>query len=292
MAERRVGVVGHAGYDELSETIAILVREAPGLGLSLAMEEHLRKRVGAGTALDRPAELTGMIALGGDGTLLRAARLLDGAEVPIMGVNLGRLGFLTSCHAKDFARLLPRFAKAQFRPDVRMMLDGVTDGAAGTGPGSPRPLRALNDIVLHKGGVARMLRIRVSVNGEEIGVLAADGLVVSTPTGSTAYSLSAGGPVVDPTVESILVTPIAPHTMSVRPLVLPPDALIVVQPEDAPGEVLVTVDGQVGTTLGAGQSLTLRRSERRVTIARFTGTSFFGTLRRKLGWGGLAERDE
>jgi NAD+ kinase len=130
------------------------------------------------------------------------------------------------------------------------------------------------------------------VNREEIGMLAADGIVISTPTGSTAYSLSAGGPIVAPTVESILITPISPHTLAVRPILLPPDAVIVVQPEDAQQEVLVTVDGQVGTSLGTGDGLSIRCSTQRVKIVRFTGTTFFGRMRRKLGWGGLAERDE
>jgi NAD+ kinase len=289
MAEKRLGVIGHSGYDGLAAILATLVSEAQRAGFGLAFEAHLLDAAGGGEVLGAPAELSGLISLGGDGTLLRAARYLDGAEVPIMGVNLGRLGFLTSCRAKDFAKLLPRFARGQYQPDVRMMLEAVSGGGAGA---PPVRLRALNDVVLHKGGFARVMRLRVSVNGEEIGILAADGIVISTPTGSTAYSLSAGGPIVVPTVESIMVTPIAPHTLSVRPIVLPPDAEIVVQPEDVPEEVLVTVDGQVGTSFGAGNTLTLRRSPHRVRIARFPGSSFFGTLRRKLGWGGLAERDE
>lgn len=289
MPEKRLGVIGHSGYAGLADILGTLVQEAGRIGFGLALEPHLLDAAGTGSPLGAPGELTGLISLGGDGTLLRAARFLDGADVPIMGVNLGRLGFLTSCRAKDFARLLPRFAKGHFRADARMTLEAESvgaDGAIGV------RLRALNDVVLHKGGFARVLRLRVSVNGEEIGVLAADGIVISTPTGSTAYSLSAGGPIVEPTLESILVTPIAPHTLSVRPVILPPGATIVVQPEDVPEEVLVTVDGQVGTSFGTGHKLSLRRSPHHVTIARFPGTSFFGTVRRKLGWGGLAERDE
>ena len=213
---------------------------------------------------------------------------LDGADVPIMGVNLGKLGFLTSCRGKDFAKMLPRLAKGQYQMDSRMTLEA---NPTGTATSSPR-MRALNDVVLHKGGFARVLRLRVAVNREEIGTLAADGIVISTPTGSTAYSLSAGGPIVAPTVDSILITPVSPHTLAVRPILLPPDAVITVQPEDAPQEVLVTVDGQVGTSLGTGQGLSIRSSADRVTIVRFTGTTYIGRLRRKLGWGGLAERDE
>jgi len=286
---KRLGVIAHPGYEGIADILETLARETPRLGLEVLLEQHLLDGRSDFGALAHPGSLDGLISLGGDGTLLRAARFLDGTDVPILGVNLGRLGFLTSCRAKEFPRLLPRFAKGQFDADRRMALEATSTGVTGT---PAVRLRALNDVVLHKGGFARVLRLHVAVNGEEIGVLAADGIVISTPTGSTAYSLSAGGPIVAPTVESILVTPVAPHTMAVRPLLLPPDAEIVVRPEDAPPEILVTVDGQVGTNLGAGHALVVRRSPHPVTLVRFSGTTFFGRLRRKLGWGGLAERDE
>jgi NAD+ kinase len=284
----RLGVIGHQGYDGLPEILSLLASEAPKLGLTLSFEPSLlHDGLGAET-LTVPESLDALLSLGGDGTLLRAARFLGGADVPIVGVNLGKLGFLTSCRGKDFAKMLPRLAKRQYQTDSRMTLEAVPTDVHSAAP----RMYALNDVVLHKGGFARVLRLRVWVNREEIGVLAADGIVISTPTGSTAYSLSAGGPIVAPTVESILITPVSPHTLSVRPILLPPDATILVQPEDAPQEVLVTVDGQVGTSLGTGQGLTIRMSPHRVKIVRFTGTTFFGRLRRKLGWGGLAERDE
>ena len=151
--------------------------------------------------------------------------------------------------------------------------------------------RALNDVVLHKGGFARVVSLSVFVDGEPIGTYGADGIVLSTPPGSTAYSMSAGGPVVVPTVESILVTATSAHTLAIRPLVLPPHAAVVLRTDDGPAELLVTVDGQVGTTFGAGEELAVRRADQPVLIVRFGGTTFFGRLRRKLGWGGLAERD-
>jgi NAD+ kinase len=284
----RIGVIGHQAYAGLPEILALLASEAPRLGLELSYEPSLLQGALGGETLTHAGGLDALISLGGDGTLLRAARFLDGADVPIMGVNLGRLGFLTSCRGKDFAKMLPRLAKGQYQMDSRMTLEA---NPTGTATSSPR-MRALNDVVLHKGGFARVLRLRVAVNREEIGTLAADGIVISTPTGSTAYSLSAGGPIVAPTVDSILITPVSPHTLAVRPILLPPDAVITVQPEDAPQEVLVTVDGQVGTSLGTGQGLSIKSSADRVKIVRFTGTTYIGRLRRKLGWGGLAERDE
>jgi NAD+ kinase len=285
----RLGVVGHQGYDELRDIVATLERVAPRLGLTTSYEEGLLESQPGLTPLGRPDALDGLLSLGGDGTLLRAARFLDGAAVPIMGVNLGRLGFLTSCRAKDFGRMLPKFARGQYQTDVRMTLEAAS---IGTGGAAGVRLLALNDVVLHKGGFARVLRFRVTIDGEEIGALAADGMVISTPTGSTAYSLSAGGPIVEPTVESILLTPVSPHTLAVRPILLSPSAVIVVQPEGPPEEVLVTVDGQVGTSLSMGHSLSIRRAPSSVRLVRFPGTTFFGRLKHKLGWGGLAERDE
>jgi NAD+ kinase len=284
----RIGVIGHQGYEGLPEILALLATEAPRLGLELSFEPSLFQAALGGTTLTDASGLDALVSLGGDGTLLRAARFLDGADVPIVGVNIGKLGFLTSCRGKDFAKMLPRLPKRQYQTDSRMTLEARP---IGTENATPR-MYALNDVVLHKGGFARVLRLRVWVNREEIGMLAADGIVISTPTGSTAYSLSAGGPIVAPTVESILITPVSPHTLAVRPILLPPDAVITVQPEDAPQEVLVTVDGQVGTSLGTGQGLMIKASSHRVKIVRFTGTTFFGRMRRKLGWGGLAERDE
>jgi len=285
----RVGVVGHSGYDGLEELVQHLVSEAPRLGMSLSFEDTLLAVAGAGAErLSPPDDLDALLAFGGDGTLLRGARMLDGAKAPVFGVNLGKLGFLTTCGAAEFAALLPRFARGDFTADERMTLEARSHGANGA---VGDRLRALNDVVLHKGGFARVLRLQVSVNGERLGALAADGLVISTPTGSTAYSLSAGGPIVEPTLASIMVTPVAAHALAIRPFILSPDAVIEMQPDDAPEEVLVTVDGQVGTTLLHGHALTVRRSPQPVYIVRIDGASFFGRLRAKMGWGGLIGRD-
>ena len=151
---------------------------------------------------------------------------------------------------------------------------------------------ALNDVVLHKGGFARVVGLRVAANGELIATYAADGIVLSTPTGSTAYSLSAGGPVVFPTLETIVVTPVSAHTLAIRPVILPSSAEVTLHADDASEELLVTVDGQVGTTFASGEVLSVRRTDGGVLVVRFPGTSFFTTLREKLAWGGLADRDK
>ena len=150
---------------------------------------------------------------------------------------------------------------------------------------------ALNDVVVHKGGFARVVRLKVTVDGESIGTYAADGIIVSTPTGSTAYSLSAGGPVVVPTVESMILTPISAHTLGVRPLVLPPDAVVGIDTSDSSEEMMVTIDGQVGTKLVPGEKLVVRKADNPVRIVRLPGTSFFERMRGKLGWGDVPGRD-
>ena len=153
-----------------------------------------------------------------------------------------------------------------------------------------RRWHALNDVVLHKGGFARVVRLAVESNGEAVaGLRRVDGIVISTPTGSTAYSLSAGGPIVEPTVDSIILTPISPHTLAIRPLVLPPAATLSITTEEGPEELLVTIDGQVGTTFAGGEVLEVKRAGRSVLIVRFPGATYFSRLRHKLGWGGVPQ---
>ena len=285
----RLGVVGHRGYAELATVLKTLRDMAPALDLRLFFEEGLYDHAGCGEPLGEPSDLDVLVTLGGDGTLLRGARFLGGRQVPILGINLGRLGFLTSCGVEDLEPALTRLASGDFRAEARMVLDARALGADGA---ERKRWFPLNDVVLHTSGYARMVSLHVSANGETIASYSADGIVIATPTGSTAYNLSCGGPLVAPTVESILLTAIAPHTLSIRPVVLPPSAEVLVRAEDGPEELLVTVDGQVGTTFHVGEALAVCRSERPVHIVRFPGTTFFSRLRRKLGWGGLIERDE
>ncbi len=279
----RVGVVGHRGYARLPDLLQEVLRVAPELELDVCVETDLHDllpqagRLGTGQAVDV------LVTLGGDGTMLRGARTLGGRPVPIIGVNLGRLGFLTSCGGDEMVDAIGRFARGDYRAEPRMALDARAIDRSGV---ERRRWYALNDVVLHKGGFARVVRLAVASNGEAIAAYAADGIVLSTPTGSTAYSLSAGGPIVEPTVDSIILTPISPHTLAIRPLVLPATASIRIWAEDGPEELLVTVDGQVGTTFAEGEVLEVRRAGRPVLLVRFSGTTYYGRLRKKLGWGG------
>lgn len=283
-----IGVIGHRGYPALASIIAALESEAAQLGATLFFEPGLLdvpdKRV-----LDSPSQIHLALSLGGDGTLLRTARFLDGAAVPILGVNLGRLGFLTSCSADELNGALAAAVAGDYDVDERMALRGEATHIDGR---PSEEWQALNDIVMHKGGFARMLSVRVTVDREVLGEYNSDGIVVASPTGSTAYSLSAGGPLVTPSLDSIIVTPISAHALAIRPIVLPPHATILLESVDGPDEVLITVDGQAGTRLASGDTLRVRRAPRPVRIVRFPGNSFFDRLRVKLGWGGLPTRDQ
>ncbi len=284
----RVGVVGHRGYAGLPAILGTLLDIAPSLGLTLAFEDELWEIAEDGDRLKDPHQIDALVTLGGDGTLLRGARFLNGYSIPILGINLGRLGFLTSCSGEEFELGVRRFAAGDFMSEARMALWSATLDRNGA---ERCNWLSLNDVVLHKGGFARVVKFAVYVDDELIGTYSADGLVLSTPTGSTGYSLSAGGPIVVPTVESIVLTPVSPHTLAMRPLVLPPQVEVKVRGDDGPLELLVTIDGQVGTTFTAGETLVVRRAPNPVHIVRFPGTTFYSRMRRKLGWGGLSARD-
>ena len=283
-----IGVIGHRGYPALAPIMAELETEAHALGAALFFEPGLLDDADQ-QLLTSPSQIHVAMSLGGDGTLLRTARFLDGAAVPILGVNLGRLGFLTSCSASDLKASLAAVAAGDYDVEERMALRAEASHADG---GAQEGWQALNDIVMHKGGFARMLSVRVAVNDEVLGAYNCDGIVVASPTGSTAYSLSAGGPLVTPSLDSIILTPISAHALALRPIVLPPDVTVTLESVDGPEEVLITVDGQAGTQLASGDRLTVRRAPRPVRIVRFPGNSFFDRLRVKLGWGGLPTRDQ
>ena len=284
----RLGVVGHLGYQGLPSVLHTIAELAPGLGLELHYERELHEVADRGMRLDDPEQLDALLTLGGDGTLLRGARVVSPHPVPILGVNLGHLGFLTSVNADQLPNALMRFARRDYTAESRMALEARVLDSRGV---ERMQWIALNDVVLHKGGFARVVGLRVAANGEPIATYAADGVVLSTPTGSTAYSLSAGGPVVFPTLETIVVTPVSAHTLAIRAVILPSTVDVTLRAEDAPEELLVTVDGQVGTSFFPGETLSVRRAQNDVLIIRFPGMSFFTTLRQKLGWGGLADRD-
>lgn len=284
----RIGIIGHKGYEGVPEALRTIRASAKTLGMQIAIEPDIGALKAGEEKLESPEALDALLTLGGDGTLLRGARFLQSRQIPILGVNLGRLGFLTSCQGSELATALKDFCEGRFIAEARMVLEARAVDANGA---TKHEWRALNDFVLHKGGFARVVRLGIQVDGASLGSYACDGVVICTPTGSTAYSLSAGGPVVVPTVESIIITPVSAHTLAVRPLVVPPTAEISVQADDSVTELLVTVDGQVGANFRDHERLVVRRASDPVLIVRFQKTTFFEKIRVKLGWGGLPDRD-
>ncbi len=281
-AIRRIGVVGQARYGDLAATVRHLSTFAESHGLELATEERLAHML-PDAARFRPDDVDLLVTLGGDGTLLRGARLVAPYHTPVLGVNLGFLGFLTSVGPAEMEAALEKVLAGDCWLDERMTLDALVETAAG----KQKPAHVcLNDAVLHKGGAARSIRMTVRVEGEAepIASYAADGLILSTPTGSTAYSLSAGAAIIVPTMECILATPICPHTLAVRPLVVPASTVITVDATAPMEELMLTVDGEDGERLSPGDRLIVRRGEAVVPLVRFAGQTFFSTLRRKLHW--------
>ena len=224
-----------------------------------------------------------VLVLGGDGTLLSVADCVGaaGMDVPILGVNFGSLGFLTEATLPELYPSLDAALSGRARVEKRLMLRATTVRA---GAALPEHL-ALNDVVITKAARARMTDLSVSVGDEFVTRVKADGLIVATPTGSTAYNLAAGGPIVQPDVDALVLTPIAPHMLTNRPIVIPASSLVRVQPLMAErDELYVTFDGQAGYELQAGDEVRIQVAERRVRLLRPSARSYFDVLRQKLKW--------
>jgi NAD+ kinase len=285
----KVGVVGNPRYPDLRGVLEQVVSQAPDRGITLFGEERLAPFWGRATPSFEGTELDALITFGGDGTLLRGARLLGGRETPILGVNLGRVGFLTTATRETLDVALDCLVAGRYVTERRQVLEAAIRDDNG---GSRAVQMAVNDVAIHKGGVARVVRVNVFINGENVGPYSADGIIIATPTGSTAYSLSAGGPIVVPGVEAMVVTPIAAHTLAVRPLVVPATYRIVVEPIAGwADDLLVSFDGQTGTTLAPGEKVNVRRADSRVCLIRLGGDGFFSRMRHKLHWGDLSDRE-
>ncbi len=281
-----VGVVGNPRYGDLRGLLARLAQAAPRHRMTLYTEADLAalwptpvaELTADGTGLDL------LMTFGGDGTLLRGARLLAGRDVPIMGVNLGRVGFLTAATPETIDEALAAVAEGRCTVERRCVLETRIAGPSGA---ERTGTLALNDIVVHKAGVARAISLRVLLGSEEIGRYSADGVIVSTPTGSTAYSLSAGGPVILPGVDALLITALCPHALAVRPIVVPGDSEVAIElGPPASDDVFVSYDGQVEATLDVGDRVLVRRAPSAVRLIRLEKEGFFARLRQKLHWGG------
>jgi NAD+ kinase len=291
MSITRAGLVAHftlpAALAALSEAATWLEAHGctPVVEAQSAEAARLTSRFTTAARDALPEQVDVVVAFGGDGTMLDAAGAVahSASDVPLLGVNLGRLGFLTEVGRTELVAALDALIAGRTRTETRLMLSGCVERH---GQPETRHL-ALNDIVVTRGALSRMVEIDVTSDGQVVSHVKADGVIVATATGSTAYNLSAGGPIVHPSVDAFVLTPIAPHTLTNRPLVLSAGVRLVLRPgADAPkAEVVVTFDGQYGVSLGPEHAVVITRAPRLLRLVRTSARTHFDMLREKLKWG-------
>ena len=280
---KRIGIIVKGNKPEAIQVVKELVSWLKDHKVEAFVEPEIAKAV-SHPALDKQkmAEAVEMVVvLGGDGTLLAAARSLQKKQVPILGVNLGGLGFLTEITLAELYPMLEAILRGEYKTDERLFLEArvwrkekVVD-----------TFQVLNDVVINKGALARIIELKTSVDQEYLTTFRADGLIISTPTGSTGYSLSAGGPIVYPSLQSIIITPICPHTMTNRPIIVPKEATITVTLCSADQEVFLTLDGQVGFKMELRDRVEVKKGEGFVRLIKSPSRGYFEVLRQKLMWG-------
>jgi NAD+ kinase len=287
----RVGIVAKHGLLAASEHLVRLGAWLHERRIAAVYETNTASLAGAaaqGSTVSReelPKAVDLIIVLGGDGTLLAMADRIAqaGLDIPILGVNFGSLGFLTEIRIDELFPSLEGVIDGKATYDERLML-----AATASLRGKPDESRiVLNDVVFTKGALSRMIELSVSVSGRFVTRVKADGLIIASATGSTAYNLAAGGPIVHPSVDALLLTPIAPHTLTHRPVVIPGDAIVEVHPEAADGseDVFVTYDGQYGYAVHEGDVIRVKKAERVLRLVKAPSRGYFELLREKLKWG-------
>jgi NAD+ kinase len=279
-----VGIIAKPGIPHASTLVSTLIEWLHERSIETRLDEETAIYLGQADGLLRTEVPEGtqlVIVLGGDGTLLSAARAVAGREIPLLPVNLGGLGFLTAITMDQLYPELERAFAGEQRVVPRRMLhaDLVRCGKV------VQSYEALNDVVISKTQFARMIDLEAFVDSQYVSTFKSDGLIVATPTGSTAYSLSAGGPIVFPAVEAICLTPVCPHTLTNRPVLVPETSVVELVSHATDHEAFLTVDGQVGAPLMNGDRVVCRRSEHCVHLVRPPKMFFFDVLREKLKWG-------
>lgn len=292
MSVHRIGIVAKHGLVAASEHIAKLGAWLEAQGVEPVYETETAALAGAAaghsrtTTRDRlPNDVDVVVVLGGDGTLLAMAARIGraGRDIPILGVNFGSLGFLTEIRIDELLPSLQSVLDGSAAFDERAMLDAVAYRDGRTFDSRV----VLNDVVFTKAALSRMIHLSVSVSGRFVTRVKADGLIIASATGSTAYNLAAGGPIVHPTVDALVLTPIAPHTLTNRPVVIPGSAVVEVRPHEngTPDDVFVTYDGQSGYPLREGDFVQVRKSAHALRLVKGPARGYFEVLREKLKWG-------
>lgn len=280
---KKVGIICKPGRTAPIELLKLLIPWLKERQFEVALEPGVAGVLGLkGIERDEIPGAVGMlIVLGGDGTMLSVARLIDGRDVPILGVNLGGLGFITEVSKNEIFSALSQVLEGNSPVEERMMLEIRLLRECG----EVGKFTALNDGVINKGAMARIIEMETFVNASYVTTYRADGLIISTPTGSTAYNLAAGGPILYPTLSSIVVTPICPHMLTNRPVVIPDNSDIRIALKTETESVYLTVDGQVGIPLHKGDVIEVRKSDNTTKIFTPRGHDYFNLLRTKLKWG-------
>ncbi len=286
----RFGIAGNLDKTELPEVVGRLItrfkKEEVPYVLHAAMAKGLRGKIDKQLLSESPviseqklpASCDILISLGGDGTILRMARLVSGMTTPILGINLGKLGFLAEVSLEELDECLTEIMNNDYIIEDRMMLQARIGK-------SKNNEQALNDIVLHQTGSSRMFSVKTFVNGEFLSKFIGDGIIIATPTGSTAYALSNGGPIVTPTNQLILISPICPHTLTARTVVVPEGSIITLKVETATGKIHLAADGQQQSFLQVPVDITIERSPLTTKLVKRKNRSYYDVLRRKLNWG-------
>ena len=287
---KRIGIIAKQNKPEAVTITGRLVEWLQPKGVEVYIEEEIEKSLRPNLTApflnpvkreEIPSHAEMIIVLGGDGTLLSVARLVGSHEVPILGVNLGGLGFLTEIRLEELYRVLERVIQGDFVTDERVVFH-----AAVIRRGERlAEFIVLNDAVINKGALARIIDLETTINGEYLTTFKSDGLIISTPTGSTAYNLSAGGPIVYPSLHCIIITPICPHTLTNRPIVIPDDVEVRAILKSKQQEVILTLDGQQGFVLEFGDVVEVKKAEGKILLIKSPYRHYFEVLRKKLKWG-------
>jgi NAD+ kinase len=289
-AMKRIGIIAKRNKPETVAVVKNLAEWLRPKKIELYIEEEMKNLLSpfvSGPYLhpverkELPNHVEMIIVLGGDGTLLSVARQVWNRDIPILGVNLGGLGFLTEVSLEELQGQLENVIQGDFKTDERDVLN-----AAVIRKGEKIvEFTVLNDAVINKGALARIIDLEISIDGEYLTTFQSDGLIISTPTGSTAYNLSAGGPIVYPSLHTLIITPICPHTLTNRPIVIPDDVEVRAWLKSKQQEVILTLDGQQGFPLEFEDVVKVRKAEGRILLIKSPYRNYFELLRRKLKWG-------
>jgi NAD+ kinase len=285
MHPKTVGLIAHTGKPGVAELTRTLAKQLEGAGLTVFLEKETAALAGlpdgrASEELGRAADL--LVVLGGDGTILHLIGQLGDNNKPVFGINMGALGFLTCANSSASAEAVECIAAGKMVFSERTLLE-VTVKSSTTKNSS---MTGLNDVVFSRGEVSRLVRLKTTVNGEALTEFNADGLIVATPTGSTAYSLSAGGPILAPESGAFVITPICPHVLTNRSIIVDEGAVIEIEVTEREYPVFLTVDGREPLRIETGTRVEIKKSSKVLPLASLPGVSFFGVVRQKLKWSG------